>query len=377
MTTRYSRLEQTATFRGGGMGAWQRATCGIIGCGVIGSRLAVELVRSGAGVWLCDFDKASEHNTGTQAVEPGRLKVHSVIEACNAVRCGAARGRSCDIRHVGVGVLRQCDVLIDCTDDARLAFGLTETSNGLGVPLIRVAVDGSGQWEFGRVLCSDPRGGGACQMCGHSFEDLFRTPLPTPCPGASMADRPPTLAGGAIASAITGVATLQIQRLLTGNDVEQVRNREVIVDLTNMTLMNARLPRSEQCISGHQTWNLVEVPSTRLQTLGDLFGEASTQLGTHHIAIEPHNHPLCIEAACNCGATTLRAGTVWSTPPRCSRCDSTMSWRTETQQPAFNHEFISRLQIQDRPLDELGFAARGAMFTARAESQPALRILLV
>jgi hypothetical protein len=277
---------------------------------------------------------------------------------------------------VGIGVLRRCDVLVDCTDDPRLAFGLTETANGLGSPLLRVAVDGSGLRELGRVLTSDPRNGGACQMCSRLFDDLKKTPAPTSCLGALVADRPPTLAGGGIASAITGMALLQLQKMITGNDLEQVRNREVILDLSNLQLMSMRLPRSESCISGHQEWQILEVPSAKIRTLGDVFAEIEAQLETREFTIEPYNHPLCIETTCDCGSRSSGLGTIWASPPSCGQCGAAMAWCTATQQTILSRETMTEFCAQDRTFVELGFPAEGAVFIARSDTKPTRHFVL-
>jgi hypothetical protein len=373
---RYSGLRATPTFRDQGLAKWQAARLGIIGCGAIGSRLAPEAVRSGTQVWLCDFEQAEPHNLGTQAVRAGRPKVEAVIEACEAIRTGAARGVCVDVRHVGIGVLRHCDVLVDCTDDRLLEVPLTGISNGLGIPLLRVAVDGTGRWELGRVLCSDARDGGACQMCPHAFDELRADATRMRCPGVATHERPPTLAGGALATTLAGLALLQAQRLVTGNDLELVWNREVIVDWSHLTIMAAEVRRSRDCLSGHIEWTLDDFSLEDVATLGQLFAAALRRLGTADVRIEPYGHPLCQEAICNCGVAQVAVGTVWATPPACPSCGGLMEWRTETQRTCLTRRQARELGVWDHPLGDLGFPDEGAMFVARAEGQPAARLVL-
>ena len=57
---------------------------------------------------------------------------------------------------------------------------MTLLSNGLGVPLVRVAVDGTGTQELGRVLVSHGGAGRACQICNSAESDL-RGRGRTPC----------------------------------------------------------------------------------------------------------------------------------------------------------------------------------------------------
>ena len=190
-----------------------------------------------------------------------------------------------DVRHAGIRPLLECDLWFDCTDDPALAWPLTELSNGLAKPLLRCAVDGSGQTELGRVLCSSGGAGHACQVCSYSLADFLQRPRRTPCPGQRREGRPPTLAGGAIGAGTAGLALSLGQRLITGNDAESVLDHEFILDWTNFQLIRLRLPRSDRCLSGHQVWEWLDVDITVQDgTLRDLFRAAQRQLETTPLA---------------------------------------------------------------------------------------------
>jgi hypothetical protein len=337
----------------------------------------MEAVRSGVGhVCVCDFEFAEEHNLATQVVRPGIPKVDGIVSACDAIRPGAAAGIHGDIRHVGIGVLRRFDAVIDTSDDPRLAYPLTEIGNGLGVPLLRAAVDGSGRTDSGRVLCSDARHGGACQVCSYSRADLEAGASRTPCPGAATAVRPPTRAGNAVAGVIAGLVLLQAQRLVTGNELELVRNREVIVDLTHLQIMGASLRRSEQCLSGHAAWQPIDVPAREVASLADVFAAAGRVAGGDAFRLEPYGHPFCLEAQCGCGAVRLSFGTQWAVAPVCDRCEQAMSWRADIQIAALERRQASALGILPRTLTELGLPAEGAMFVLRLASRPAQQLIV-
>lgn len=375
---RYLRLREAPVFRNDRFAQWARARLLVIGGGALGSRFALEAVRSGVShVCICDPEPGELHNLATQAVRPGLPKVRGIVSECDAIRPGAAGGIQADVRHVGIGVLRRFDALIDLTDDPRLAYSLTEISNGLGTPRLRAAVDGLGRHEIGRVLCSDARAGGACELCSYSWSDLAAGASRTPCPGAPLADRPPTRAGNALAAVIAGLALLQTQRLVTGNELELVRNREVIVDLSHFQIMGAVLRRSEQCLSGHATWELIEVPAAECTCLDDVYRAARQVASDDRLTLEPYGHPLCLEARCECGAVRLACGTQWAAPPVCDRCTHTMSWRSEMQLAALDHLQAAALGILPLTLAQLGLPDRGAMFVLRLPHRPALRLVLV
>ncbi|MGD9856130.1 MAG: ThiF family adenylyltransferase [Planctomycetaceae bacterium] len=372
---RYARLRETATFRGDGFTRWQHALLGVIGCGTLGSRLAPEIVRSGANVWMCDFGQAETHNLGTQAVRAGLSKVETIVRACDEIRPGASSGMSVDIRRVGVGVLRQCDVLVDCSDDPRLAYVLTEVANGLGKPLLRVAVDGSGKREFGRVVCSDATNG-SCQICTHTFEDLAASRPRQSCPGAPTPARPATHAGGALASVMAGIALLQAQRLVTGNDLDQVRDREILVDLELFSILPATVRRSADCLSGHVAWDLVDMPSSASTCLGDVYDEAARLVGDDQFALEPYGHAWCLHASCECGAGRAAVGSIWAPAPTCVSCGKPMKWQADTQVTALQRSAADDLGILPRTLTELGLPEQGALFVARIPDRPPVRLVL-
>lgn len=374
---RFGRLSQTRTFAHDGVRSWSQAVISIIGAGLIGGRLAFEAVLSGVGeVLVWDFDTTEIENLGNQIGQPTVPKITSLIERCDGVRPGHISGFREDIRHAGIRVLLGCDLLVDCSDDPRLAWSLTQISNGLNKPLLRAAVDGSGQMELGRVLCSSGGADGACQLCSFSLDDLKRHHQRMHCPNGQSDDGTPTLAGGPMGATISSLALLQAQRLVTGNDRESVVDREIIVDFSHFQLLNIRLDRSERCLSGHRRWELTDVDATVGEaTLADLFDVARRGFGTTEVTLSGYQHPLNVQAACACGNVRIAAGTDWAKPPVCDDCRIPMQWLAETQVDRVNEEVAAELQVLSTSLAQLGYPS-GAMFTARSPGKPALRLLL-
>lgn len=400
--TRLERLRQTATFHGESFHRWLGCRVGVVGCGNVGSRLALEIVRTGAEVCVIDMDHVEPSNLGTQVLRPGMSKVASVVRDCDAIWAGRARGLPCDVRHVGVGELERFDLLVDATDDPTLAEPLTRISNGLATPLIRVAMDGSGRRELGRVLVSHGGGGHACQLCTYSPRDLTASLARTPCPGAfggagtaRGGPRPPTIAGGGLGMAIAGLALLQAQRLVGGTDDRLALGREVLLDLGGPALHSFELRRSPDCLSGHQRWGLRHLPdSTAETTLRDLFerarrdltgsrgaGELSGGGGSSApggIVLEPFLHPLCLEATCRCGARQRAVGSVWAPAPTCEACGSPdrVVWREDVKLPRLVEAQARELGILDTPLEALGLPDRGGMVVARGPGGREARYVL-
>lgn len=374
---RFDRLRRTSTFRGDRFRQWQGATLGVVGEGVVGFRFTTEAVLSGAKVHAYDFDVGKRENRGTQFAREGMRKVESVVAACDAICPGRAVGFPYDVRHAGVGELSRLSMLVDCSDDPALAAPLTRLSNGLGIPLLRLAVDGSGELEMGRVLCSHGGAGWACQMCTYDFQDLFRSTRRTPCPGQPDDERPPTIAGGALAAAIGGFGLVQAQRLATGNDLERVVNREIVLDMTHWSLFPIERRRSETCLSGHVQWQLTPIGRSADElTLAELFVEAQQRLGNRQVALEPYGHALCVEAVCQCGARREAIGTRWAKPPDCMLCHGTMRWFDQTQHSVLEKADVEEMEIDGIPLSDLGLPSAGAMFVARTAGKRPLRLLL-
>jgi molybdopterin/thiamine biosynthesis adenylyltransferase len=375
-TTASSRLSRSCTLRDGGLARWQQATIFVIGAGNIGQRVAHELLISGASVSICDFDKFSLENMETQLGTPGKDKVVSLIERTNRTAPNRLTGFRCDVRHIGVGEIAKAQLMIDCSDDPALALPLTRISNGLGVPLLRAAIDGSGATEMGRVACSHGGGGYSCQICSFSMANLLASTPRTPCPSTASPSRAPTLAGGAIGAVIAGTAVIQAQRLVSGNDIDLVLDRELLMDLSNVRLTSLRRLRCEDCLSGHVRWDLKRIwMSAKNTTLRDLFYEAEQLLGNQAITLEPFAHPLYTLATCHCGDHQAANGTRWADCPQCN-CGAQMSWASETTRDRISRDDLRELGIEERTLLDLGMPRRGAMFVARATGQPPMRFVL-
>ena len=201
---RYDRLRRTRLLSGTAMERWQASRVAVIGAGNIGSRFAPEIVRSGASVVVIDPEIGCVENLGTQAVISGLPKAQAVQQACDEILPGRAQAWLADVRHVGPGQLAAMDLLVDATDDPDLTWPLTMLSNGLDRPLMRLAVDGSGEREMGRVAVSHGGGDHACAACSYAVDDISGPRRRQPCLGDAALERPDTVASGAIGMAIAG-----------------------------------------------------------------------------------------------------------------------------------------------------------------------------
>ena len=401
---RFDRLRATTTFAGAAHDLWRRATLAVIGVGVLGSLFAREASRSGANTELYDFDSGEDQNLGNQPVEVGEPKAETVARLCNAIAPGSARAHVVDVRHVGAGSFEHVGVIVDCTDDATLALPLTQLSNGWGVPLLRLAVDGSGRLELGRVLVSHAGQGHACQLCASSWKEVFDPGARTPCLGA-LPDRAPTNAGAPLAMSVAGLGLLYAQRLVGGNGSDRILNREVMVDLDGPGILPMELRRNEACLSGHDRFDPTHLDRAASDTtvkellglarialenkaltddeaLGDServserITESRNARQVQEVSLAFRGHPVLLGVVCpGCGLELVRPGTLWRPTPECPRCGEVMERRRDAALDHLNQAQARALGLADTSCEALGLPRRGALVAARAPGHPPVQLL--
>jgi hypothetical protein len=373
--TGYDRLGRTSLFVDDR--AYQsclRASLLVGGAGLVGAAMTIERVRAGGRAKVVDKGVVRDpFKIGVAFGRPGQPKALAVARASEAVNPGLAEGLDVDLRHLGVGAYASADLIVDATDDPSLAVLLTRISNGTGVPLMRVAVDGSGRCERGRVLISHGSGGHACQLCPWSVKHLVRVPPKTPCPEGENTP-PPTIATNATAAVVSGAGLHDAMRLLAGH--EDVFDRETIIDLDNMQIIELRLDRSPNCLSGHETWSWDRIDRAANQvTLREAFGLIQGRLGSG-ATLEAFNHPLWTAAVCDrCRLGREAVGSWWSPPP-CRRCGRAMRWQWGTDRKRLTLSEAGRLGILGDTLAALGLPDQGAMLVGRSGDSPPARIVL-
>lgn len=370
----FDRLRSTATFEAGGHDRWRQATLVVVGSGLLGGQFTREAARSGARVDLYDFDVGEAHNRGNQEVDEGLPKAETAARRANEGAPGSVRPFVVDVRHVGVGCFEHVAAIVDCSDDPALALPLTEVSNGWAVPLIRIAVDGSGRREMGRVLVSDGGRGHACQLCASSWTDVFDPGPRLGCEGAG-ADRAPTRAGSALGMSVAGLGLLCTQRVVLGHGAGPWSDREIILDLDAPQILPMRLERSESCLSGHRRWDPVRLCRRAAETtLRDLMSIARDALATRgasapaagDVSVGFRGHPLLLALRCpTCRNAAVRVGTLWRAA-RCSRCGGRMRYRRDPALDEVNLAQAEALGVADETLAALGVPVRGALAHARA-----------
>jgi hypothetical protein len=342
----------------------------IVGCGVLGSRIADGAVRAGYSVGLCDFDTGTAANVPRQpGIAVGEPKALALAELLNELRPGTATAYVADVRALEVGILRRYRLLLDGSDDPALRRFLALVGNGLCLPVLRAALDGSGQKALGRVRVSHGGRGFSCPACHAAAPDTWRTP----CPGAPLEPaRPPTQAGIPVAMAIAGLALHVAEKVLAGR--EDVLGREIYLDLDGATLAGT-IPRDERCSVGHEPWVIEPLELQPAETLAGLFARLAAALGARPVVLEPFGNPLAPSTRCQaCGASRVDPGFLRSPAAACD-CGGRSERRPELALPALTEPAAQKLGLSGRPLAELGLHA-GALVMARAGAGGARNFLL-
>ena len=373
---RFARLRATLTFAGSAHDRWCASTLAVVGAGAVGGPFAREAARSGARLRIYDLDVGEAGNQGNQQVVVGEPKAASVAGNCNSIAAECAEAYVTDIRSIGPGAFEDVALIVDCTDDPALAPALTGLSNGWAVPMIRLAVDGTGRQELARMLVSHGGAGHACQLCGESAKAVDKHWARTPCGGV---DTPtlPTNAGSALAMTVAGFGLLWAQRLIGGGAEDEVLDREVYIDLETPRFLPMQLTRSDPCLSGHRRFDPVRTGLRASEaTLGDLFALGSQANGGRPVTLEIPGQPILLGATCTCGRSTILPGTRWAPVPDCERCGKPTERVANPSIDRLNEEQARVLGILDAPAEQLGLARRGALLFVRAGGRPAQEFLL-
>lgn len=285
---RYSRIAEMPWIGADGLAKLQRSSVAILGVGNVGGQLCTHFGLMGCHLTLVDRDVVSRPNLGTQGFsameDVGRSKVEARARALRASndRCSVTAIEA-DIEFLGMGVLRDVDLVICCLDNRKGRVVVNQIMTRLGVPWIDTALDGTGTMMLGRVAAYDALGDdAACYVCPLDRESLLEISIESAPPGCPVlgatetAETPPTLAISALGGSVAAVAVVTGLKMLLGRSAGAV-SRESYFDLDRMTLTTHTLERNPQCLSEHRVFTLV--PLEGGMTVRATFERAAESLG--------------------------------------------------------------------------------------------------
>ena len=201
---RYARHLVLAELGGPGQQRLKAARVGLVGLGGVGSPAALYLAAAGAGTLrLIDDDTVALSNLQRQiafdAADIGRPKVEAGAEALTALNPHVRTERRADRLTAAnaAGLIADCDVIIDGTDDFPTRHAVNAACVAAGIPLVSGAL---GRWSG--------------QVGVFSGSPCYRCLVPAAPPEAETCARAGVV--GALAGVVGAMAALETIKLITG-----------------------------------------------------------------------------------------------------------------------------------------------------------------
>ena len=277
----YERIHHMELIGKAGLERLQQKRVAIFGVGNLGSQFSLHLGLLGIPVTLIDRGLVEEQNLVTQGYEIqdlGKSKVQAMERRIKAINpnCSIIAIHS-DFKRLGMGSFKE-DLFVCCLDSLNDRVRLSEVAYRLGNPLMDCAIDGTGQWLYGKVFISHPGEEGPCYLCQWDLPSLHSAiqveneragmQQTRGCPSWRFpSDKggitPPTLSISSIGGVISGLASiLAIQILLEEEEVKKFKGIEIAVDFTQRpyTLKEYRVKRNPLCLFDHQIFRDHLVP---------------------------------------------------------------------------------------------------------------------
>jgi molybdopterin/thiamine biosynthesis adenylyltransferase len=253
-------------------------------------------------------------------------KVSACGRRIRRLRPGAAvRVWATPIEQLGPARLAGTRLVICATDSFRSRLWVAEAATCVGVPVLDVALDGTGQSLFARIALYDPAHGTACLACGWDEASWQAVQEETSASGCAAllgtgADPAPTLALPGLAEAVAGIAVVQAVRLLLGVETERVSGCEWRLNLTAGRLDVSRPRRDPRCRLDHERWpaRMLPKPPAALR-LDELFAVASESVG-EPVRLRVFGTALVGAAACPSCRQEFRVGRLERALPPCPQC---------------------------------------------------------
>lgn len=201
----------------------------VAGCGALGNEVVKNLALFGIGhIVLVDFDRVEENNLSRSILfsrgdaAAGRRKVDVIAERVREINPDVeVRAIFGDVAHdVGLGLLRQMDVVIGCVDSRWSRYCINRLCMRVGVPWVDGGIDGLD----GTVRVFRP--GENCYACNLGTEGRAELARRMPCPGIVRMNE---AAGRAATTPVIAsiIGAVQVQEALKLIHKEQIESGEL------------------------------------------------------------------------------------------------------------------------------------------------------
>ena len=188
----------------------------VVGCGALGNEVLKNLALSGVGhIIVVDFDVVEQDNLphsvlfSLEDAEMGRLKVDVVANSLHSINPRIEVTSICgDIAYdVGLGILREMDVVIGCVDNRWARYCINRLCMRAGIPWVDGGIDGLE--GTARVFVPEVN----CYACNLGVEGLRDLAYRMPCAGTIRRN---IMAGKAPTTSITAsvIGAIQVQEAL-------------------------------------------------------------------------------------------------------------------------------------------------------------------
>lgn len=288
----------------------------VVGTGALGSAVCrLLLERAQRTMLLIDPDRVEPRNVALSPLfrpeDIGRSKVE-VIATMARARGLAWQALEAEIADVGLGVLREYDLLLSATDSALARVETAFAARSLRLPMLDAGVQSLGIAE-GRVSFFAPAEDAGCYLCG--LPEARRADLLAYALSASLGCRPPEATARMTGAAATVEATAEVLLGLPGLSRKQSFARRLSVGASGrVRAEQIELTRSPSC-----PWHALPSPDRLVSLPHDRSLAELLEPG----AVLELGWPVCLRARCrSCGTVCepmLRTAQVRRTLP-CPGC---------------------------------------------------------
>jgi molybdopterin/thiamine biosynthesis adenylyltransferase len=294
----------------------------IVGTGLLGGEIALQLGGLGVPLILVDQGIVRPVNVGGQGFQTSQIglpkveaRAAQISECTSDPKLHLIHNR---IEDVGVGVFSRTRLIISALDNRSSRIRLAEIALLLGIPMIDLAVDGSGRHLLGSVALYEPRQPDApcysCKIGASEIAAIRNEGRGAGCPNwreTTSPKTPPTLAAAPFGALISGLAsTWAIAVLLGRADCLASTQVQICADSTP-TLRSLEMRRSSHCVMEHSALQPLRTVSAKI-AIGELAKRAAKDLGGEPDAFQLRNRNFVSELVCPVDGQTRFL-------PRCSR----------------------------------------------------------
>jgi len=232
---------------------------GVVGCGAIGSFLAMLLARliGVAHITLVDPGAYEESNLHSQNIFPcdvNQLKVGALARRLRSANPALeVTAIPSAVEDVPPGRLR-ADLIVACTDSLRSRQTINQLAWCLRTPWIDTGVLESE--KLARVNVYVAAADSPCWECAMSDDDYKLLEAEYPCGAGGEAERPSDTSA-ALASLAASLAAIECHKMLTGDASFAAVGRQVTADVRTHRMLSTSFRRNPSCRFDHASWDLV------------------------------------------------------------------------------------------------------------------------